>query len=68
MNYTEDFKNAQNGSYLCYVSPKIDISPNADRMMLTLYNGGWFYPMADVKYRDTVYGAWGPVPPMQLTK
>ena len=69
MQYWDDtaLSSAPDGMYLCYVDH--DHLPNvADKILLMLINGSFSYRGSDVNYRGHIYGAYGPVPAMRLTK
>ena len=65
MNYWEDFSVAPDGLYVCYVNSEFT-SRFADRALLMLINGKWSYRGSSELYRDHVYGAYGPLPTMEL--
>ncbi len=61
------FKDQPNdpGMYVCYVNPTEDI-PYARKLLLMWIDGNWYYLGSSEKFRDVVYGCFGPLPSMQL--
>ena len=66
IGYTEGSEPVEDGKYLCWVNPDLDI-PFAKHVLLMWMDGEWWYTGSDVKYRDVVYGFAGPIPSLRLT-
>lgn len=67
IGYTEGDEPIEDGKYLCWVNPDLDI-PFAKHIFLMWMDGEWWYTGSDTKYRDVVYGFAGPIPSMRLIK
>lgn len=56
---------SENGLYVAYVDPRLDI-PFADKKLMVYLDGEWSHMGSPEKYRGTVYGWIGPLPAMRL--
>ena len=57
---------SQNGMYIAYVEPAMELSIWPDKMFLSWYEGQWYHRGSDQKYRGEVFGHIGPVPSMRM--
>ena len=61
----EEITAQPDGVYLCYVNHE-HVKTTAERVLLMKYNDEFYYRYSDQRYRDHVYGGYGPVPTMKL--
>lgn len=47
----------RNGSYVAYTN-------DVGRVLLTYVSGQWYYPLSDQRFRESIRGFVGPLPPL----
>ena len=58
---------APDGMYVCYIDNEF-INNLADKKLLMIFDGVVHYRAQGGKYRGNVYGAFGPLPKMELAE